>query len=264
MQPAKSIAVLVVTDDLQSRWPRLRESLASQTTTDVQTVMIDNASNGSDGEDAPDTVVLRNIRRQPLHVCLNRGWSLVKNRWEGQPLAERFVCFVSPDVLLAPDFFERVFLAMKSDPTLMMAGADMYPSRFELSGGETPELVQGETHLGSGWVLRTARGPFPAPASPKSYFAPFPQAAMVRASALDGLGADPFAALDPRLVWLDAAWRLRSNGGRSEPIEGASAWLQPGATLAKPGFFLYLRWVWSRRLRLPTRVTPEQRSSWFV
>lgn len=264
MQPAKSIAVLVVTDDLQSRWPRLRESLSDQTSAEFQTVLVDNASSGSDGEDAPDTIVLRNIRRQPLHICLNRGWSLIKNRWEGQPLAERFVFFVSADMLLAPNLFETLSGAMAADPTLVMAGADLYPSRFELVSGETPELMHGETHLGSGWVLRTARGPFPAPASPKKYFAPFPQAVMIRASALEGLGTDPFSALDPRLVWLDAMWRIRSNGGRSEPVEGASVWLQPGATLAKPGFFLYLRWVWSRRLRLPSRVTPEQRSSWFV
>lgn len=269
MQPAKSVSVLVVADDLQSRWPRLRESLASQSSGDFQIILVDNASSGPAVEVDPfvdnlEVVVLRNIRRQPKHVCLNRGLSLIMNRWEGNPLADRFVLFLSVDAACAPQTVEMMLQAMRQDPTLIMAGADIYPSRFEEGSGEIPNLELGETHLSSGWVLKPVRGPVSAPADPANYFAPAPVAAMVRASAISQLGADVFADLDPSLLWLDFAWRIRAMGGRALPADRAVVWMQPGATLAKPGILGYLGWVWGRRMRLPVRVTPSERRSWFV
>ncbi len=259
----------MVADDLASRWPRLRESLASQTSNDFQIVLVDNASTSSAPESDPfvdnlEVVVLRNIRQQPMQVCLNRGLSLVMNRWESQPLAERFVLFLTPDVVLAPGTIESMHSAMRQDPTLIMAGADLYPSRFAEGGGDVPHLELGETHLGSGWVLKTLRGPVLAPADPATYFAPAPMLGMVRASAIVQLGAEPFAPLDERLLWLDFAWRVRAMGGRALPVDQAPIWLQPGASLVKTGIFRYFRWVWGRRFRLPVRVAPSEKRSWFV
>lgn len=268
MNPAKSVSVLIVADDLQSRWPRLRESLASQTETDFQVVLVDNASSSPPPEADPfldqvEVVALRNIRHQPLQVCMNRGLSMIMNRWDGQSLGDRFVLMLSVDTVLAPNAIEGMLASLRHDPALVMVGADLYPSRFSVEGGDVPTLELGETHLSSGWILKPLRGPAPAPADSSKYFAPAPAAAMIRASSLADLGTDPCIDLPPALLWLDLVWRLRGNGGGAVPADVA-VWLQPGASLAKPGILGYLRWVWGRRLRLPIRVTPEERRSWYV
>jgi hypothetical protein len=68
---------------------------------------------------------------------------------------------------------------------------------------------------------------------------------MIRAQDIGSLRPDPRHGKD--LAIQDFLWKFSQTGAKGRQIEEAVAWLQPGATLASPGFLRYWTWVWTRR-----------------
>lgn len=227
MSNAKRVSVHVASDDLGTRLPALVESLTSQTVQEWQAVIIDNSGDRPTAAEPP-IYILRNPKPQGLARSMSQAIGLALSRWEGESLENRFVLLVRPDLILAPDFIERMLNAMEADPTLALAWPVFSTSSYALSESESPSAELHEERI-----------------LPKRELDAPTACVFIRASDIGHLRPDP--RFDDVRSIMDFVWRIMASGSRGRELPEAVAWLQPGATLASPGLIRYWTWVWTRR-----------------
>lgn len=218
MSTSKRVSIHVTSDDLTTRLPVFLESLASQTMTDWQVVVIDNSGNRTTSFEPP-VYVLRNLRPQGLARSMSQAIELASG-------AEFFV-LCRGDLVFAPNTLETLLTEFNKDEALIYA----WPSFAKAT--HDPESNDG------GLLLGDHRASMKRPEDDSA------ACVMVRVKDLGALRPDPRRNDD--LTMQDFVWRLEETGAKGKQIAEAVVWLQPGATLASPGFLRYWTWVWTRR-----------------
>ncbi|MCE9586391.1 glycosyltransferase family 2 protein [Candidatus Uhrbacteria bacterium] len=215
---SKRISVHVSSDDLETRLPVLLDSLSSQTIPDWQAVIVDNSVTKS-APPTPPVYVLRNLRPQGLARSMSQAIELASG-------AEFFV-LARPDLIFAPNMLQVLLDEFQKDESLVFA----WPSLARAT--HNPESSDGELLFSDDRILPKRSEDLPA------------SCVMVRTQDIGSLRPDPRRGDDT--VIMDFLWKLTQTGAKGRQVEEAIAWLQPGATLASPGFLRYWTWVWTRR-----------------
>lgn len=116
------VSVHIVTWNSMRYLPQALETLAAQTCRDFNLVVVDNAS--TDGslecvrEFFPQAATLRNANNRGFAIAHNQAIVLAKALWEraGEPLDDKLVLVTNPDILLEPDFLEKLVAAVDAHP----------------------------------------------------------------------------------------------------------------------------------------------------
>ena len=218
MSTTKRVSIHVASDDLTTRLPIFLESLASQTMTDWQAVIVDNSGNRSVPPEPP-IYVLRNPRPQSLARSMSQAIELASG--------SEFYVLCRNDLVLAPTMLEMLLEEFQKDDSLIFAWPTFAKAVHD------PESVDGGLLLGDDRVLAKRSEDFSA------------ACVMVRANDVGSLRPDPRRNDD--LAISDFIWRLAQTGAKGKHLPEAVAWLQPGVMLASPSLLRYWTWVWTRR-----------------
>ncbi|HTK60404.1 MAG TPA: glycosyltransferase, partial [Candidatus Baltobacteraceae bacterium] len=93
------------------------ESLRAQTFRDFTLTVVDNASTDGSVDVVrallPDATVLRNFKNLGFSAAHNQAIELARNRWadddrKGRSSIDRYVLVMNPDIILMPDFLEKL------------------------------------------------------------------------------------------------------------------------------------------------------------
>jgi glycosyltransferase involved in cell wall biosynthesis len=217
-QSQKQVSVLIASDDLGTRLPKLLQSLENQTVPNWKVVVIDN-SGDRPVSFMPPVYVLRNPRPQSLARSTAQAIELASG--------SEFFLLAKSDLVFAPGFLQAMLEAFENDPSLVYAWPAIARASFDPESGEG-ELVYGDDRV-----------------QPRRLEDLGAACLMLRAADLGNLR--PEERLSDEVTIQDLVWKLSQSGAKGTQIEEAVAWLQPGATLASPGFFRYWTWVWTRR-----------------
>jgi glycosyltransferase involved in cell wall biosynthesis len=218
MSTTKRVSVHVASDDLGTRLPAFLESLSAQTFHDWQAVVVDNSGTRSTPTEPP-VYVLRNLRPQSLSRSMSQAMELASG-------AEFFI-MSRGDLIFAPNMLQAMLDAFQKDESLIFAWPSLARASYD------PDSTEGELLLSDDRVM---------PTRPEDLSA---ACVMIRAQDIGSLRPDPRHGKD--LAIQDFLWKFSQTGAKGRQIEEAVAWLQPGATLASPGFLRYWTWVWTRR-----------------
>jgi GT2 family glycosyltransferase len=138
------VAINIVTWNSLKFLPQALSSILSQTYRDFWLLVIDNGS--SDGtadyirRDFPEAGVLRNVKNLGFTRAHNQGITYAKahlDASQGDPL----VLITNPDIILEPDFLEKMVAEMDRRPDAGSAGGKLLKV-FERGDGEVREAVK--------------------------------------------------------------------------------------------------------------------------
>jgi len=107
--------------------PDLMLSLEKQTFTEFSVLVIDNAS--ADGsvdflrEKYPQVKIIRNFRNLGFSAAHNQGIKYAMAMWKDEPMDSNYVLITNPDIILTPDYLEK-----------LVAAADTHPEAASFSG----------------------------------------------------------------------------------------------------------------------------------
>lgn len=224
--------------------PEALESLRAQTFRDFTLTVVDNAS--TDGsvdavrELLPDATVLRNFKNLGFCAAHNQAIALARNRWadddrKGRSSVDRYVLVMNPDIILTPDFLEKLARGIDGRYGIGSAcGRLLRVRRSRVEGGD-PEFT--DVLDSTGLVVRRDRRAAdrgagetdgPAFADPAEVFGVSGALALYRAEAVERLlevsgevfDEDFFAYKED----VDVAWRLRLLGYASAYVPQAVAY----------------------------------------
>ncbi|TAK03879.1 glycosyltransferase family 2 protein [Patescibacteria group bacterium] len=129
--------------------PELLASVEAQTFRDFQAFIIDNGS--VDGSEAyvrahhPRVAYLRNARNLGFAAAHNQGIRYALSHWPSDDLARRYALVVNPDVILAPDFLEKIVAAADAHPEAgSLGGKLLRASRERLEDEDLRETVKSD------------------------------------------------------------------------------------------------------------------------
>jgi GT2 family glycosyltransferase len=273
------VSVNIVSWNSMAYLPELFASLASQTFTDFQVLLVDNAS--SDGVEAyvranyPTVTLLRNARNLGFCAAHNQGIRFVLDRWSDEQRPTHYVAVVNPDTILSPTCLERLVAEADARPQDGSFGPKLLRAFGENLNDEVmKETVKSDIIDSTGLAARKNRtfadrgaGEFD-----KGQYDGAPEVfgvsgalALYRASALadangDGeyFDADFFAYKDD----VDLAWRLRLLGWGARFVPAAVAYHYRGMFgKEKMGFVERIR---NRRGKSSTRSFYSTRNHWLM
>lgn len=220
------------------------ESLRAQTLRDFTLTVVDNAS--TDGSvDAvrsrlPEATILRNFKNLGFSAAHDQAIELARNRWadddkKGRSSIDRYVLVMNPDIILTPDFLERLARGVDGRYEVGSAcGKLLRVRRSRVEGGD-PEFT--DILDSAGLVMKRNRRAAdrgagekdsPAYAEPAEVFGVSGALALYRAEAIEMLretesevfDADFFAYKED----VDVAWRLRLLGWKAAFVPQAVAY----------------------------------------
>jgi GT2 family glycosyltransferase len=224
--------------------PDALESLRAQTFRDFTLTVVDNAS--TDGSvDAvrahlPEATVLRNFKNLGFSAAHNQAIELARNRWadddrKGRSSIDRYVLVMNPDIILTPDFLERLARGVDGRYEVGSATGKLLRVRRSSVEGGDPEFT--DILDSAGLVMKRNRRAAdrgagekdgPEYAEPKEVFGVSGALALYRAEAVDQLreiggevfDEDFFAYKED----VDVAWRLRLLGWKAAYVPQALAY----------------------------------------
>lgn len=234
MQAAKRVSIHVIGNDFGNLFLDFLSSLKEQTLQDFQLAVVDNATLEGAGSlnERPNTVVLRNIKKQSFSRCHNQLMRLALARWQDVDATDRFILITRPDVILSPKTLEHLVSVMEKDPKCGLVVPRLLRAKITfVEEGERHEFDLTREELSRGYALTRGRRIIPAEAKEGEAslqpFAPTPHAFLVRAAALKetGLELDELFSKVPAV--LDLAWNLRLAGWSVGEAPEATIWLEP-------------------------------------
>ncbi|WKZ29523.1 MAG: glycosyltransferase family 2 protein [Patescibacteria group bacterium] len=220
------------------------ESLRAQTFKDFTLTVVDNAS--SDGSvdvvraGFPEATVLRNFKNLGFSHAHNQAVELARNRWadddkKGRSSIDRYVLVMNPDIILQPDFLERLAGAIDGRFEIGSACGKLLKVYPRLEDEDEPR--RSEMLDSAGLRMRRDRRAAdrgagehdgPAYAAPVEVFGPSGALALYRAEAVEALREADGEFYDEDLFAykedVDAAWRLRLLGWKSLYVPDATAY----------------------------------------
>ncbi len=138
------VAINIVTWNSLKYLPEALESISRQTYRDFSVLIIDNAS--ADGtieyvrSEHPEVGVLRNTHNLGFCRAHNQGIAYAKAHLKGDR-GEPLVLITNPDILLEPDFLERLVKEIDRRPECGSAGGKLLKV-YKKGGGELAETVR--------------------------------------------------------------------------------------------------------------------------
>lgn len=259
--------------------PELLRSVEAQTFRDFQALVVDNAS--SDGTEAyvrghhPGVAYLRNARNLGFAAAHNQGIRYAMARWGEDVRPMRYVLVANPDVILAPDFLERLVAAADAHPEAGSLGGKLLRASVErLEDEDVRETVKSDLIDSTG--LRPRRGRSVADRGAgemdqgqydgdTDVFGVSGALALYRASALEDakageeyFDADFFAYKED----VDLAWRLRLLGWGARYVPEARAHHHRGLG-GTENVSLWKRFL-ARRGRSRVRSFHSARNHWWM
>lgn len=237
----------------------LRACLASLDTQEeraFQVVCVDQAS--TDGTEAwlraerPDVVTLRNFRTVSSVRSHNQAIAFALSRWETARIADRFVLFLDPEVILSSQAIGRMVRELAGDPTLAAVGPRLFRAKTQCTeDGDFDEIVYSDEPIFDGYRVTKGRERVAVThgeAERVSIFMPASGCLMVRASALEAARTGEAwleEALEPEAAFMDLVWRMRLMGGRVTALTHVRAWRRVETPILRSGTVDRLR-AWYR------------------
>ena len=126
MDPAKKLAINLVTWNSRAYLGGFLASLTQQDSQNFSLTVIDNASD--DGtvswlqERHPYVAVLRNFRNQGFARAHNQAIELALSRWQGEDLKTRYIMVANPDLEFAPSALRVIIAFMDANPEIAACG----------------------------------------------------------------------------------------------------------------------------------------------
>ncbi len=220
------------------------ESLRAQTFRDFTVTIIDNASTDGSADMVrqrfPEMTVLRNFKNLGFSRAHNQAIELARNRWadddkKGQGSVDRYALVMNPDIILTPDFLERLAGGVDGRQEIASACGKLLKVYPRLEEDMDPRFSDEIDSVG----LRMRRDrraadrgagehDGPAYAEPAEVFGASGALALYRAEAIDALreadgeffDEDFFAYKED----VDIAWRLRLLGWSAIYVPAAVAY----------------------------------------
>ena len=213
------VAVTLVTWNARSHVRACLESVLAQTVLPAAIRVIDNASRDGTADEVkarfPGVELHRNARNEGYAAAQNRGVALARDA--------RYVFFLTPDVVLAPDHLERLARALDRNPGAASAGGKLLrPDGRTLDGVgivATPNRHfrdRGQGEVDDGQYANTS----------DAVFAPCGAAVLHRREALHDAAVRSEILDESFLAYkedVDLAWRLRLRGWRILHVPEAGA-----------------------------------------
>lgn len=116
------VSIHIVSWNSMRYLPQALGSIAAQTYRDFSVIVVDNASTDGSIEhvrDAyPQWATLRNANNRGFAVAHNQALAMAGTLWQrtGEPLDDKLVLVTNPDILLEPDFLEKLVAAVDAHP----------------------------------------------------------------------------------------------------------------------------------------------------
>lgn len=238
------ISVHIVSWNSARYLPQALDSLRAQGFKDFTLTVVDNASTDKTvsvvRERFPEATVLRNFKNLGFSAAHNQAIELARNRWadddkKGRSSVDRYVLVMNPDVILTPDFLERLARGVDGRYEVGSACGKLLRVRRPTEEGGEPDFT--DVIDSAGLVLRKDRRAAdrgagtqdgPAYGSPEEVFGASGALALYRAEAIDLLrevngeifDEDFFAYKED----VDVAWRLRLLGWKCAYVPAAVAY----------------------------------------
>jgi len=238
------ISVHIVSWNSARVLPEALESLRAQSFKDFTLTVVDNAS--TDGsvdavrERFPEATVLRNFKNLGFSAAHNQAIELARNRWtdddrKGRSSVDRYVLVMNPDIILEPEFLERLARGVDGRYEVGSAcGKLLRVRRSRVEGGD-PEFT--DIIDSAGLAMKRNRRAAdrgagekdgPAYAEPAEVFGVSGALALYRAEAVDMLREVSGEVFDEDFFAykedVDAAWRLRLLGWKAAYVPRAVAY----------------------------------------
>lgn len=235
---------LVVSHPAGSMTPVL-QSLGSQTWSQFQIVLVDNAS--QDRKEpwprgaGPEIMVLRNFRDQGFARAHNQALTSLFARWDPSTWSERYIILTSSRIIFAPEALTHLLEALERNPTLMAVAPKVRQARVESQEeSDEPGLIDSECLEQMGVMLGRkqeprARGQAEKDTGQYDEVAPdllSTWCVAIRASALmatkvgeEWLDED----LPESYALADLAWRLKILQIPTQLIPSALVWVRTGS-----------------------------------
>lgn len=114
------VAINIVTWNGLRYLPELLESIDAQTYRDFVVRVIDNGSDDGTVEylagERPDIMLVRNVKNHGFAAAHNQAIRYALDRWDANELAEQYTLITNQDILLEPDFLERLVAEADRNP----------------------------------------------------------------------------------------------------------------------------------------------------
>lgn len=147
------IAINIVTWNSMDFLPDLLRSIQAQTWTDFSVLIIDNASTDQVEEfvrrEYPNVTFLRNVKNRGFAYAHNQGIRYALEHWPADDLGNRFVLVTNPDILLAPDYLERIMGRVSEEEMVGSYGGKLLRAFGENLGDEILKETVCSDHLDS-------------------------------------------------------------------------------------------------------------------
>jgi N-acetylglucosaminyl-diphospho-decaprenol L-rhamnosyltransferase len=202
--PSSQACIIIVTFNSRLHFPRQKAALESQTYSDYEIVVWDNASDPGQRPTAVDFPVGTRI----IQSEANLGFAAANNRAADDCRGE-YLVLLNPDAFPAPDWLERLIGAAKAHPEATMIASLQIKA-------DDPTTLDGAgdfySPLGAAWRGLEGRPVKSAPGS-GDVFGPCAAAALYRKASFLGVGGFDEAYFC-YYEDVDLAFRLRLAGGR--------------------------------------------------
>jgi len=233
------ISINIVTWNSLKYLSQALSSILNQTYRDFRLLIVDNGSSDGTAEyvrkNFPEAGVLRNVKNLGFTRAHNQGIAYAQAHLGGDG-GEPLVLITNPDIILEPDFLEKLVAEMDRRPEAGSAGGKLLKV-FERGDGDVREAVKTNVIDSTGIRMTRSRRAIDRGAGelddrgkfdrPEEVFGVSGAIALYRLSALDDvayrgecLDEDFFAYKED----IDLAWRLRLRGWSSLYVPAAKAY----------------------------------------
>lgn len=243
------ISVHLVTWNSAKVLPEAIGSLKAQSFKDWSLVVVDNASNDGSVDivrkKLPEATVLRNFKNRGFSHAHNQAIRIAHQKWalddrEGRHADERYVLVMNPDIILVPDFLERLVAEADGKPGIGSFGPKLLKVLPRIEEHDDPRFT--ETIDSTGLRMRRSRRVTERGSGEKDegqyddareVFGVSGALALYRAEALDAAKIGEGEVFDEDFFAykedIDLAWRLRLLGYGAACVPEAVAYHYRGA-----------------------------------
>jgi GT2 family glycosyltransferase len=235
------ISINIVAWNSMGYLPELLASISAQTYRDFNVLVIDNASADGVAEflarEYPSVVLIRNAKNRGFSYAHNQGIRYAVEHWAGSDLRDRFVLVTNPDIVLTPDFLERLVAGAAATPAAGSCGGKVFLAHQDSVADEELRITVKTDRLDTTGLLahrdrtftdrgagEVDRGQYDAA---NAVFGFSGALVLYRASALAEAAPD-FAYFDNNFFAykedVDLAWRLQNLGFAARFIPAARAY----------------------------------------
>lgn len=225
--------------------PDALETIFAQTYKDFEIIIVDNGS--TDGtvdyirKNFPQITLLKNFKNLGFSRGYNQAIRLALERWPQGERDDKFILITNQDILLAPDFLEKIVGFTRGRNRVATFGGKLLRAYFDRSDDEFEQAIKSKIIDTAGLVIKKSRRVIDRGAGeedrgqynqPDEIFGVSGAIMLVRASALEDMRyGDEFFDEDffTYKEDIDLAWRLRLMGWGSMYVPEAEAYHFRGA-----------------------------------